>query len=246
MNGGSSGGGGISSILSGLTSLGFGLAGAYGKKPKIAPWRNLNLGTEASKAVGSNITNFGDIAKLGEQYSKFLTDQQNKLLPGYSDTLAQGEKASNQLLTTGQGLLSGDLPPDVISQIERSDAFQALSGGYAGSGMSRSLTARDLGLTSLDLMKQGASMIGQGGNSAQTFASMANSDIMNPASMFITPQQEGSFAMENQILKQNQLQNKYNVAAAPDPMLVGASGSTGMVMGGIGGLLDSYFGGGMI
>jgi hypothetical protein len=136
-------------------------------------------------------------------------------------------------------MLSGDLPPDVIAQIERSDAYGALSGGYAGSGMSHNLTARDLGLTSLDLMKQGAGMLGQGGNSAQQWASMANQDIMNPASQFVTPQQQQASNMENALLTQQSRQFAFNVAAAPDPVAAGISNTimslVGAYVGGLGG-----------
>lgn len=52
--------------------------------------------------------------------------------------------------------LRGEIPQDVRDQIGRSSAFRALSGGYAGSPMASALTARDLGLTSLDLTKRGS------------------------------------------------------------------------------------------
>lgn len=51
--------------------------------------------------------------------------------------------------------LQGNLPPDVQAAIERATAGKALAGGYGGSQAARNLTARDLGLTSLNLTQRG-------------------------------------------------------------------------------------------
>jgi hypothetical protein len=53
-------------------------------------------------------------------------------------------------------MMSGQISADVQANLARSSAMQALSGGFgAGSEMGRGLTARDLGLTSLDLQQRG-------------------------------------------------------------------------------------------
>src|ERR1051326_6124692 len=200
-----------------LVDLISGLLGGWGSKPKVAQFHPLSYGQEQSKSIGSNLTNFDQIAALGDKYRQFQSSQMEALLPGYSKNLAKGEADTSKLLDVADQMLSGYLPPDVISQIERSDAFQSLSGGYAGSQMGRNLTARDLGLTSLDLMKQGASMLGQGGNSAQQWAGLARGETLDPMSMFVNPQQEASFDLQNQLLKLGTLQNRFNVDAAPDP-----------------------------
>lgn len=51
--------------------------------------------------------------------------------------------------------LAGEVPKDVQDAIQRSAAARSLSGGYGGSGMGRNLFARDLGLTSLDMINRG-------------------------------------------------------------------------------------------
>ena len=93
--------------------------------------------------------------------------------------------------------------------------------------MSRGLTARDLGLTSLDLMSKGASMIGQGGNSAQQWAAMARGNIYDPNQSLTTPGQQEAANVQNEVYKQQSQQMGYNVAAAPDPQTVGLY-NTGM------------------
>jgi len=56
-------------------------------------------------------------------------------------------------------MMSGRISADTQANLARSSAMRALSGGFgAGSEMGRGLSARDLGLTSLDLMQQGTKM----------------------------------------------------------------------------------------
>src|SRR5215471_17347906 len=165
--GGMGGAGMYTQILGGLIETLAGLAGGFGSKPQVAPFHRQLLPRAQGQAIGANINAFPQLTQLGNLYTSSLLDSLNRQDPFYSRNLAAGGAATNQLLNVARSELGGDLPPDVINQIQRSDAYQSLRGGYAGSGMSHALTARDLGLTSLDLMRQGASMLGQGGNSAQ-------------------------------------------------------------------------------
>jgi hypothetical protein len=56
-------------------------------------------------------------------------------------------------------MMSGRIGADVQANVARSSAMRALQGGFgASSEMGRGLTARDLGLTSLDLMRTGFDM----------------------------------------------------------------------------------------
>jgi hypothetical protein len=56
-------------------------------------------------------------------------------------------------------MMSGRISADVQANLSRSGAFKALNGGFGGdSSMGRNLQARDLGLTSLDLMTKGDQM----------------------------------------------------------------------------------------
>lgn len=196
----------------------------FGKKPEVAPWKNINLTDQQKKSILGNISNFEDISKLGKLYTDYTTQSQNQLLPGYSDILAKGAAGTSKLLDVASGFLSGVLPADVQSAVQRGSAYGALQGGFAGSGMARNLTARDLGLTSLDLMQRGAQMLGQGQNTAAGWAGLAGQDILNPASFFTTPQQMFQDTFANQLQRQAYLQNKYNVAAAPDPQVAGTYG----------------------
>jgi hypothetical protein len=191
----------------------------FGRKPGVAGYTATDPGTEAKRAVKSNIDNSADIAALLE-----------KILPGYGEMVKKG--SDNTL-----ALLKGEIPKDVQDAIYRSGAFKSLAGGFGGSGMSKSLTARDLGLTSLDLMAKGE-------NSAQRWAGLTESSV---APFEVTGKDQTDATFRNNLYKQAVEQFKFNVEAAPDPSAAGlfnltsAIGSTaasfgmGSALGGIGG-----------
>lgn len=81
-------------------------------------------------------------------------------------------------------------------------------------------------------------MVGQGGNSAQQWASLARGNVLEPGSFFTSPMETANFDLQNQILKQQQQQYEFNVAAAPDPAAKGISDT-------LISLLGMYMGGGM-
>lgn len=226
------------------------LSDIFGKKPQVAKFKPLNLGTEQKASISGNIGAFPQISQLGDLYQSYLSNQMNEILPGFSDIMKTGASTTQEMLDAATPLLKGEIPQDVIDQIQRSDAYQALSGGYAGSQMGHNLTARDLGLTSLDLMGRGATLAGQGGNAAQRWASLAKGETLDPASMFTTPSQQSAFDLENRILQQQSQQFAYNVAAAPDPALAGISNTISSLVGaylgatGFGGLGGGSKGGG--
>jgi hypothetical protein len=69
-------------------------------------------------------------------------------VPGYQE--AQAKRSENAL-----ALLRGELPPDVLAQVQRQAAGRSVAGGFAGSQAARNLTARDIGRTSLALQQAG-------------------------------------------------------------------------------------------
>lgn len=165
----------------------------FGTKPKVADFTPTDLATEQQRAIDTNVSNSADLDRM-----------LNSIIPGYTDMQAQGTK--NTLSE-----LRGEIPMDVQDKIRRDSAFQSLIGGYAGSGMSRALTARDLGRTSLDLTQMGE-------NSAQKWTSMARETA---APWLISSAQQAASTTANNLGTQNQEQYQFNVDAAPDP---GAAG----------------------
>lgn len=165
----------------------------FGTKPSVAPYTPVDLSAETGKAVAGNLANYSSI-----------TDLLNQIIPGFTDMLTQGTANTN-------AELAGQLPPDVAAQVQRGAAYKALQGGYGGTPMAHALGARDLGLTSLNLMQQGT-------NSAQLWSNLAES-AYSPFTVS-TGQQASTTAANNAgIQAQQQYQN--NVNAAPDPGALG-------------------------
>lgn len=184
------------SVASATAKASGGDAKVFGTKPKVADFKPVDLMVEQKRAVDSNLANAADIDRL-----------LNSILPGYTEMLAQGSK--NTL-----SLLHGEVPDDVKDQVQRNSAYQSLIGGYAGTGMSKALSARDFGRTSLDMMTLGT-------NSAQLWERIA-SEARQPYQ--ITTAGQAGVTAENNRGIQNTQQLKFNVAAAPDPAAAGKFG----------------------
>ncbi len=213
-------------------------AGGFpGKTPRTPHPRILKtkVGEVQREAIKGNIEAFPDIGKLGDLYSKDDLARIEQLLPGYGENLSAGSATTQALLSEALPYLHGEIPQDVQDQIQRSSAYQALSGGYAGSPMARALTARDLGLTSLDLQSRGAQMAGQGANTMQAWDAIARRGMLNPASMLVTPGQAISVDQQNRINMYNALQNSYNIQAQPHPLHGIIMGLTEAYLGSMGG-----------
>lgn len=83
-----------------------------------------------------------------------LNDLYEENVPGYS---ARRQKQGDLI----DEFLAGEVPQDVSRAVERNALGRGLTLGIGGSGLGRSLTARDLGLTSLGLVGQGMGFANQ-------------------------------------------------------------------------------------
>lgn len=210
----------------------------FGQKPKTAPFTPTNLTDEQRKALEGNIANFPQFTELGDLYHDYLSSRFEKDLPGYADILKKGASTTTQMLDQGASMLRGEIPQDVLDQVYRSSAFKSFMGGFGGSQMASGRTARDLGLTSLDLIGRGANLASQGGNAAQLWTKLAGGTTLDPSSMFTTPAQQAAITQRNNEMQQQTLQNQFNVDASPDPVAKGISDT-------IMSLVGAYLGGGM-
>jgi hypothetical protein len=128
----------------------------------------------------------------------------------------------DQITTEASGnisdMLAGKLPSDVSAAVQNSSAAKSLGSGTAGSGFSKDLVARDLGLTSLDLTAKGLSSAESWFASTERMLAPAVSEL---SKMFITPMQEYSTTNE-QNMQQFQRQWMVNqIGAMPDPEIRG-------------------------
>ena len=124
------------------------------KLEQIAQTPGVDFGAAAGDVVSAGKKNlpgaldFTSGVNLGAQ--KDIEDVLNKAIPGYSPM---------QATRAGQvsSFLRGEIPADVAKAVTRNAAGHALEGGFAGTPAGRNLEARDLGLTSLDLIGKGMS-----------------------------------------------------------------------------------------
>lgn len=118
----------------------------------IANTPGLDVVSITGEALAGQEANFGAGSALTSKINRFNTAERQAFLdeaiPGY-------EKRKQAELDITDSYLAGEIPQDVQEQLWNSSAGRALGGGYGGSGMARNLTARDFGLTSLGLQREG-------------------------------------------------------------------------------------------
>jgi hypothetical protein len=184
---------------------------------------------------------------LSETFAKFLGQEaQVPALQGFADRLNQQFRqsleaglpgtlgATTQVSSLVNQLLSGVIPSDVQTQVQRTAAERAAAvGAPATSEFARMLEARDIGTTSLGLQQQGVSY----------------TPGLMQLSEFLTPQQVQNYLFSTgqlreealtkaqqdaQVANQNAI-NKYNYDVANARSSGGIFGSIGGLLGGIAG-----------
>jgi hypothetical protein len=121
---------------------------------------------------------------------------------------------AGQLGTNVNSLLRGEIPADVQAQVLNNAAFKSLMGGFAGSPMATNLSARDFGLTSLDLMGKGAGQLQQ----EASYDKFLNPGYQTVGSTFVSPENllqrdDRQSSFNNSIDNQNKMIN-YEIALA--------------------------------
>ncbi len=182
---------------------------AYGRKPKIPDLPTLDIGTEQIGSIAANRLALPSLEKLATESDKFSFDQISKMLekaaPGFMAGLGTATK-------NAASLARGEIPDDVSRGVQSASAARSLAGGFGGSGLARNLTARDLGLTSLNLTGEGQTRLQSLGQFARgTFP------VFDYTTAFITPAQKLNFDWQQNMAQYQVKLMKEQVAAAPDP-----------------------------
>lgn len=232
--------------LGALVGGGLNAAGAAIKTKVKAPAApKVNAGEEAGKAIAANIENLPQAQTLAEKVNAFNQEQLMGTLKQFAPYAQETAKAqSKSILEQAQG----KIPKDVADQIYRSTAARSLTGGTGGSQFAGNLTARDLGLTSLQLMNQSIA-------NSNVYLSGVRQNLMAPnfdvASMFISPSQQISVQQWNETNRFNrdylasQLRASQSAATAfGNSMQQMGTGLTGASMGALGGMMGGGMGGG--
>ncbi len=160
----------------------------FGGTPKVPKFNPVDVQDEQAKAIAGNQASLPALETQATEVNRFNADQLTKMLeqamPGYS-------KVRDKYTANVQDWLAGKVPSDVSDAVNRNAAGRALYGGFGGSGMARNLSARDLGLTSLDIM-------GKGMQAADRWIQQSKSGLsqFDVSSMFVKPEFQAQFAAQ--------------------------------------------------
>ena len=194
--------------------------------PQLQAPREVPLSETFSKFLGQE----AQVPALSSFASNLNRQFRQELETGLPGTIG----ATTQISTLVNQLLGGAVPADVQAQVQRQGAEQAMALGVpATSGMARNLQARDFGLTSMELMQQGA---------AYTPGLVDLANFLSPQQtqnyLFTTGQLRGEDlkAAQDQanVANQNAI-NKYNYDVAKAQSSGGLGGTIGGLVGGIAG-----------
>jgi hypothetical protein len=209
------------------------LGGLFGaKKVKVPELKPIDFAGEQRQAIQQNIASLEPATELATKTTAaeqgILEAQLRRAIPGYDQLIQQAGKNIGSALR-------GEVSQDVASQLQRSSAGRALSGGYgAGSGAGRNLAARDFGLTSMQIQNQG---LAQAQNFIQQQRTMGMAQPFSVSSMFITPNQRIGFMQEQQSRQYQRDLAAAQVAAQPSAMNQAFGSAIGNFTGTVGGAL---------
>lgn len=110
---------------------------------------------EARRSLAFNTENAARFGALADTLSKAASQTRMDLLATADPRALELSAIADE---NAAAMMSGRISSDVQANLAKTAAMQALGGGFSGGAMQRNLEARDLGLTSLDLMNQGTEM----------------------------------------------------------------------------------------
>jgi hypothetical protein len=206
-----------------------GLGGSLLKKgPKIPTYKPVDQTKEQEAAIAANLASFDQARQLADQTTAADQDRLDSMLartmPNYRELLSGAGSAV-------QNMIAGQLPMADQQMIMRRAAERGTSMGLGGSAAGRNLTARDLGLSSLQMTQAGLGAFNQlSSNLRQNY--MVNP--MSTSSMYVSPSQRIANSIQENQFAYNALVGKRQSDAANSfgNKLAGfASTAGGMMMG---------------
>ena len=169
-----------------------GLAGSLmKKKPKIPTYKKVDQTKEQEAGIAANLASFDQAKQLADQTTAADQDRLESVLsrtmPNYKEMLSGAGSAV-------QNMISGKLATEDQAMYMRQSAERGGALGLAGSGAGRNLTARDLGLSSLQMTQAGLGAFNQlSSNIRQNYTA----NPMSTSSMFVSPAQRIQNAMQD-------------------------------------------------
>lgn len=194
----------------------------FGSKAKVPVLPPIDFNQEQKNTVTGNQNALPAAQQLGREVNTFNQAELDRLYeqaaPGY-------DRIKNQLSENFLSLAKGEIPTDIQDSVLRGSASRAYRGGFAGSGMASNLSARDLGLTSLQLQ-------GQGQDATQRWLQTAAAPRFDITSMFLTPAQRIPMVVQERNDQWQRSWLKSQMKALPDPVSRGVhDGVVNLLMG---------------
>lgn len=192
----------------------------YGRRP-IVPGP-IDYQQALADTIRTNINVLPSLTELGTQATEAYSKLLETAYPGITNLKNLGTEQIGSFLR-------GEVPDDVRRQLQQMGAEKGAASGTAGSPFNKALTARDLGLTSLNLIQGGLS-------AAERWIAQAKSQTFDFSRMFYGP-------ADAQKQAENEWQRRWlenQVAASPDPAKRGQFDSQMALLG----MVLSAYGGG--
>ena len=190
----------------------------------------IDTAKEAEKAIAANQSNLAGASQLAAGTNRA---NQESLLESLRSAIPGFDKLVSSTSGNIQSQLEGKLPKDVIEMINRQSAAANVASGTQGSGFGSNLTARDLGLNSLQMVQQGIQNSNQWLANARQNLTAPQFDVSN---MFISPAQQVAVTAQN---NKNQwdvqwLQTQLKAAQSNRNIIGGGLEQFGQSLGGMG------------
>lgn len=166
--------GGGAATLPGAPSTGYNPA--YGGIP--------NVPNPTATAAAANAGNAANLPGLESTAANLNPFNQNQLLGQYNMAIPNYAALTQTASGNAMQQLSGQVPTDVINELLTGAAERGITGGMPGSPNSNAAYLRALGLTSIGQQATGMQ------NLHQLTADAPIAKPFDPASMFVTPEQE--------------------------------------------------------
>lgn len=183
----------------------------FEEKPVLPGLEAIDLGTEQLKSIKGNAAALPSLESLATKVNEFSQSERLKALrnviPGLDASIAD-------VMKNIQSGLKGEIPEDVSDAVQNSAAARSAAGGYAGSGMSRNLLARDLGLTSLDITNKSLDSFNRWLQVGSTYLTGPQMDV---TAAFISPMQQAQFDVQERNTMWNYNWFKNQLDAQPEP-----------------------------
>ena len=200
------------------------------KKPKIPSYKPVNQQAEQEAAIAGNLASFGKASELADMTAQADQDRLDSILartlPNYRELISGAGSAV-------QDMIAGRLPNQDQQMLMRRSAERGAGLGIANTGAGRNLTARDLGLSSLQMTQAGLGAFNQLSSNVRGNFTV---NPMSTTSMYVSPAQRISNAIQENQFRYQALVGKRQSDAANSfqSRLGGALSSVGGTMLGYG------------